>query len=98
MWIAQKLPLVAEKSVVSIKDQREYKTVMVCVDIIFVNSIPFMVSILCNIRFRTVEPLRSTEAEYLLQAVNNICNTYEQGGFKDDWILMDMMDSQFDTL
>ena len=72
-----------------------YKMVMVCVDIMFVNSIPFMVSISCNIRFGTVEPLRGTKVDYLLQAVKNIHNTYAQGVFKVDWILMD---GQFETI
>ena len=71
-----------------------YKTVMVCADIMFVKYIQFMVSISHNIRFRTVEPLRGTKAEYLL-LVKNICNTYAQGGFKVDWILMD---GEFETL
>ena len=72
-----------------------YEMVMVCVDIRFVNSIPFMVSISCNIRFGTVEPLRGTKVEYLLLAAKNIWNTYAQGGFKVDRILMD---GQFETL
>ena len=59
------------------------------------NTYTFMVSISHNIRFRTVEPLRGTKAEYLLLGVKNICNTYAQGGFKVDWILMD---GEFETL
>ena len=42
-----------------------------------------------------MELLRGTKAEYLLLAVKNICNTYAQGGFKVDWILMD---GQFETV
>ena len=74
---------------------KRYQKVTVCADIMFVNSIPFMVSISRNIRFGTVEPLTGTKAELLLRAIKNIRNTYAQGGFKVDWMLMD---GQFENL
>ena len=68
---------------------------MICADIMFVNSIPFMMSIFCSISFGMVEPLTGTKAEHLLHAIKNIRNTYTQGGFKVDWMLMD---GQFENL
>ena len=68
---------------------KRYQKVVVCADIMFVNSIPFMVSISRSIRFGTVEPLTGAKAELLLHAIKNIRNTYAQGGFKVYWMLMD---------
>ena len=42
-----------------------------------------------------VEPLTGTKADHLICAIKNIRNTYAQGGFKVDWILMD---GQFENL
>ena len=54
-----------------------------------------MVSISWSIQFGTVELLTGTKAELLLHAIKNIRNTYAQGGFKVDWMLMD---GQFENL
>ena len=74
---------------------KRYQNVMICADIMFVNSIPFTVSISWSIRFGMVELLTGTKAELLLHAIKNIRNTYAQGGFKVDWMLMD---GQFENL
>ena len=42
-----------------------------------------------------VGPLTDTKAELLLCAIKNIRNTYAQGRFKVDWMLMD---GQFENL
>ena len=68
---------------------KHYKTVTACGDIMFINGIPFFVTISRNLKFRTVEALTGTKTKQIMMAIKNVHNIYSQGEFTLAWLLMD---------
>ena len=64
-------------------------------DIMFVNRMPFFVTLARNIKFTTIEILTNRKAETLLEAIDNVNNLYNNRGFKIKTMLMD---PEFETL
>jgi hypothetical protein len=66
-----------------------YKTVTLCGDIMFVNKIPFFVSISRNLKFGTAEMIANRQQKTVFNAVEHVCKLYRGRGFKVEFILMD---------
>ena len=69
--------------------------VTLCIDIMFVNRIPFLVSISRKLKFGTVELLGSRSALNVMKSVRNIKHVYERRGFT---IGVSIMDNEFENL
>ena len=61
----------------------------------FVNGLPFLVTISRNIHFGTVEALHDVKGPTLVKGIKHVRDIYKQGGFNVDWVLMD---GQFEPL
>ncbi len=66
-----------------------YREITLCIDIMFVNNIPFFMSISKHIRFLTCELLENRKAPSLIQALQRIYGIYRKRGFKITNILGD---------
>jgi hypothetical protein len=66
-----------------------YWDLTLCVDIMFVNKIPFFMSISCNIRFITPEVLDNRKQPTLTKALQRIHGIYSKQGFRITLILGD---------
>ena len=58
-------------------------------DVMFVNSVPFLVTISRRIRLRTSEYLPSRTGPILGHSLKKVLNVYARGGFMVNVILMD---------
>jgi hypothetical protein len=65
------------------------RNVKLGIDIMFVNGLPFMVSISCKIKFTTVEYLLGWKQPQLVNSIRKIINLYQTRGFTIDTALMD---------
>ena len=66
-----------------------YGRVTLCADIMYVNNIPFMVTISRNLKFITAEVIKSKTNTVFGQAIKNVLDVYRAGGFDVDILLMD---------
>jgi len=66
-----------------------YKQMTIWADIMFINKITFMVTILCHIRFGTCEVLISQSHYKISNALENVLGLYETAGFQVKRIHMD---------
>jgi hypothetical protein len=66
-----------------------YHKITLCGDIMFVNKIPFFITISRNIKFGTVEMIMNRQQKTILGAVTQVCQLYKTKGFQVDNILMD---------
>ena len=72
-----------------------YRDVVQGADIMYVNKIPFFMSISRNIRFATSEVLPNRTTKSILAAIKRIHRVYCQRGFR---IIQMNMDGKFDTI
>jgi hypothetical protein len=63
--------------------------VTLAIDIMFVNGLPFLVSISRKIKFTTVEYLIGRKQHHLVNSIKKIVNLYKQRGFTIETALMD---------
>ena len=70
-----------------------YREVSVAGDIMFVNRLPFFVTISRHIKFSTSEFLANQKTETILTAIKHVSQTYAKRGFR---ITNCLMDGQFD--
>jgi hypothetical protein len=68
---------------------QQYRNVTICIDIMFVNKIPFFMSISRNIRFITAEVLDNRKEPSLVKALKQIHGIYRQRGFRIHLIIGD---------
>jgi hypothetical protein len=73
----------------------QYRDITLCIDIMFVNRIPFFMSISRNVRFITASVIDNRKAETLLKAIKQIHGIYRKRGFRITNILGD---SEFECL
>jgi hypothetical protein len=59
-----------------------HRDVTLCVDIMFVNQIPFFITISRNIKFGTIEVLKNRKNPTILQAFKNVNAIYNNLGFQ----------------
>jgi hypothetical protein len=67
----------------------QYRNITLCIDIMFVNKIPFFLSISQNICFITAAVLPNCQAASLIKALKDINGVYWQRGFRITVILGD---------
>lgn len=72
-----------------------YWNVTICGDIMFINKIPFPITISRHIKFGTSEMLVTRSAANIKTAIKNIQKVYKTRGFKIDML---MMDGEFESL
>ena len=68
---------------------RRYESVILAVDIMFVNGLRFLMSISRHIQFGTSEAIANAKHETLKESILQITRTYTQRGFKVVTLLMD---------
>ena len=73
----------------------QYRDVIIAVDVLYVNKLPFIATISRYIRFGTVEFLRNQKSTTLTQHVKQVNQLYRQRGFRPIYALMD---GQFEPL
>ena len=66
-----------------------YRKVTLAGDIMFVNKLPFFVTISRNIRFSTSEFLTDRKSDTIFKAITHVHQTYAKRGFHTEVILMD---------
>ena len=66
-----------------------YRWVTLAADVMYVNKIPFFISIARDIKFSTAQKLDSQKAPMLLDAVKKIQQVYHRWGFEIAHLLMD---------
>ena len=66
-----------------------YRKVTLAGDIMFVNKLPFFVTISRNIRFSTSEFLSNRKSDTIFKAITHVHQTYAKRGFNIEVILMD---------
>jgi len=67
----------------------KYRNVTLCIDIMFVNKIPFIITISRYIKFITVEVLKNRQTKTLSKILKNVTSMYEKRGFIVSSILGD---------
>jgi hypothetical protein len=73
----------------------QYREVVLAGDIMFVNKIPFFVTISRYIKFGTTEVLQNQQSKTILHAIRQVLAVYKKRGFIVTTLLMD---GQFETL
>ena len=58
------------------------KTITLSIDIMFVNKIPFVTTIIRHIKFTTVEAIQKRTKLQLSESIKNVIAIYTQRGFK----------------
>ena len=66
-----------------------YGEVALCVDLMYVNKIPLLVTLSRNVKFRTVEAVMDRKEATLLKSIANVATLYRKAGFKVTTALMD---------
>jgi len=63
-----------------------HNKITLCIDIFFVNNIPFFHTISRNLHFRTVETLSSRTYKHILSCLQNVFDLYESRGFTINFV------------
>ena len=66
-----------------------YREVTLCVDLMYVNRVPLLVTLSRNIKFGTVEAVKDRKEASLLKGVATVTSLYRKAGFKVTTALMD---------
>ena len=66
-----------------------YNKVFLGVDVVLINKIPFMVSVLRNIKFNTVHNMKNINKATLIGVIDAIIAHYSRGGSHINTLLMD---------
>jgi hypothetical protein len=72
-----------------------HRRVVLAVDVMFVNGVPFLVSVARGLNFITVEHTKTRTAKNLAECVRHIIDMYSRGGFQVGTVLMD---NEFESL
>ncbi len=80
---------------IPISIMERYRDVTIAGDVMFVNRIPFFMSISRHIKFGTAEMITTQKATTLMTAIKHVKSAYLQRGFKITHILLD---GQFESL
>ena len=67
----------------------QHQFVTLTADVMFVNGVPFLVTLSRQIRLRTAEHIPTRSASQLSSSLIKVCRMYERGGFTVKMILMD---------
>ena len=66
-----------------------YGEITLCVDIMYVNKVPLLVTLSRNIKFGTVEAVADRKEATLLKCIKGVVSLYQKAGFKVTTALMD---------
>jgi hypothetical protein len=73
-----------------------HQHVTLCIDIMYINKIPFLLSVSRNMQFTTIERLgNQKEGATLTFSIRKVCKLYQRRGFVTD---MCFMDNEFNGL
>ena len=67
----------------------EYQQVTLCGDIMFINKIPFFITISRHIHFGTVEMIANRQMDTILKSIKAVTAIYQQRGFQVTHLLLD---------
>jgi len=73
----------------------QYRNMIAGGDIIFINKLPFFVTISCNLKFSTAELMLNQKQHTIVDRIKHVQKIYLKHGF---CILMMLMDGQFDGI
>ena len=68
---------------------RTYKNITLCTDIIFINKIPFLVTLSHHIKFLTIESLANRQITIISKKIKEVIQIYKHQGFQVAAILAD---------
>jgi hypothetical protein len=68
---------------------KRYQFVTLCVDIMFVNEIPMLVTMSRGIRFATIEAIPNRTSATLVKGIKSVVSLYKRAGFQVTAALMD---------
>ena len=66
-----------------------YGEVTLCVDLMYVNKVPLLVTLSRNIKFGTMEAVADRKETTLLKSIKGVISLYKKAGFKVTVALMD---------
>ena len=69
--------------------------IMLAIDIMFINKIPFLVMVSRNLKFGMVEALNSQQIPTIINKLKSIIKLYEHCGF---WVMVILADPEFEPL
>jgi hypothetical protein len=72
-----------------------HKRITLAADIMYVNKIPFMLTVSRVVQFTTIEKLNNKQDSTLVLAITKVCRLYERRGFE---IHICMMDNEFESI
>jgi len=81
--------VVTDKDPVPADILQRYERITLAIDIMFVNTVPFFITISRGIRFGTVESLNNRQVPTIKRCLNNVIATYRRRGFQVDTVLAD---------
>ena len=90
-------PHVARPSVTPLPTQilNRYHHVTLAADVMYVNGIPMLVTVSCNLWFGTVEALHNHHLPSLINGIKSVATMYHQAGFR---IAAAKMDGEFEPM
>jgi hypothetical protein len=80
---------------ISSEVMNKYQSITVCIDIMYINKIPMLVTKSRHIRFGTIEAIPNKINIALVKCVQNVMKLYTRGGFK---VTSALMDGEFEAL
>ena len=66
-----------------------YGEITLCVDLMYVNRVPLLVTLSRNIKFGTMEAVADQKETTLLKCIKGVISLYRKAGFKVTVVLMD---------
>ena len=83
------LPMVTDQIELPPETYEEHDSWELCMDVMFVNSIPYLTSISRKLYYRTAAPLPSRSAQDLYKGLDEVFRLYNHNGFTIDKIYTD---------
>ena len=68
---------------------KHYGEVTLCIDLMYVNKVPLLVTLLQNIKFGTMEAVADRKEATILKCIKGVVTLYRKAGFKVTTALMD---------
>ena len=72
-----------------------YRCVTLCADVMFVNSIPFLVTVSWHIKFGTIQPIANWKLATIMAGMKAVLQVYRRAGFV---VTHALMDGEFELL
>jgi len=72
-----------------------YRCVTLCADVMFVNGIPFLVTVSWHIKFGTIQPIANWKLATIMAGMKAVLQVYRRAGFV---VTHALMDGEFELL